>query len=80
MHPINLALLIAFSSITMASPVPAQEQREVGRISVEELKGKLARNEPVVIIVVRSEGSYNSSDKKIKGAIRMKLGEIARDR
>jgi hypothetical protein len=49
---------------------------EVERVTVDELKARLEKNEPVTILDVRSEGSYESSDKKIKGAVRMLTDEI----
>lgn len=52
------------------------EAGEVERITVEELKAKIEKNEPVTILDVRSEGSYESSDKKVKGAVRMLTDEI----
>lgn len=62
-------------------------EAEANRITVEELKASIEKNEPVIILDVRSEGSYESSDKKIKGAVRMltdeieaRLKEIPRDR
>lgn len=63
------------------------ESADVDRITVEELKAKIEKNEPVIILDVRSEGSYESSDKKIKGSTRMltdqiesRLKEIPQDR
>jgi hypothetical protein len=56
----------------------AQEQPKVGepeRMTVEELKAKITRAEPVLVIDSRSSGSYDSSDKKIKGSIRMAMDD-----
>jgi 3-mercaptopyruvate sulfurtransferase SseA len=60
---------------------------EIERITVEELKEKLAKNAPVFIIDSRSQGSYDGSEIKIKGALRIpadeiesRLKEIPRDR
>jgi hypothetical protein len=66
------------------SDLPAKEQvkeeaaqpAEPGRITVEELKAKIAKNEPVVIIDSRSQGSYDGSETKIKGAIRIPLDQV----
>jgi len=58
---------------------PAAEQKtedEVARITVDELKEKLAKNAPVFIIDSRSQGSYDGSEIKIKGAIRIAADEI----
>jgi 3-mercaptopyruvate sulfurtransferase SseA len=62
-------------------PPPAEttapsEDAEVERITVDELKAKIAKNEPVTIIDDRSEGSYESSETQIKGSIRITVDEI----
>ncbi len=49
---------------------------EIERISAEELKAKIARNQPVTIIDVRSTNSYADSDNRIKGAIHVKLRRL----
>src|SRR5215470_7973720 len=53
------------------SPDPEAGQAEAGLITVDELKAKLANGDPVLIIDARSQSSYNSSDKQIKGAVRI---------
>jgi hypothetical protein len=65
-----------------AKPVPseappqASENADIERITVEELKAKIARNEVLTIIDDRSEGSYEASETQIKGSIRMTVDEI----
>lgn len=54
----------------------AGDATEAERITVEQLKASIEKNEPVTILDVRSEGSYESSDKKIKGAVRILTDEI----
>ena len=54
----------------------SHDAAEADRITVEELKAKIEKNEPVTIIDLRSESSYESSDKKIKGSVRMITDEI----
>lgn len=54
----------------------ADHATEANRITVEQLKASIEKNEPVTIIDVRSEGSYESSDTKIKGSVRMQTDEI----
>jgi len=55
-----------------ANPTPQPDrQPEPGRITVDELKARLAKDEPVLIIDARSQSSYNSSDKQIRGAVRI---------
>lgn len=45
-------------------------------ITAEELKTKVARNDSLTIIDVRSTGSYNGSDNRIKGAIHVRLRRL----
>lgn len=68
-----------------AKPVPREpapqasedaEYADVERITVDELKAKIARNEALSIIDDRSEGSYDASETQIKGSIRMTVDEI----
>ena len=77
------------SSQATQTPPAAEhkEQGEVARITVDELKEKLAKNAPVFIIDSRSQGSYDGSEIKIIGAVRIpadeiesRLSEIPRDR
>ena len=49
---------------------------EIDHITAEELKSKLARNEPVAIIDVRASDSYIGSDNRIKGAVYVKLRRL----
>ncbi len=49
---------------------------DVPRITVEELKGRLDKGEKIVILDVRSRGSYDSSDIIIKGAVRIPPDEL----
>jgi rhodanese-related sulfurtransferase len=58
-------------------PLPQQDTSPVvERISAEELKTKLAGKRPLTIIDVRASNAYVYSDKKIKGAIRVKLRRL----
>lgn len=67
-----------------AGSVPADSQAKVNQpessavefITVEELKAKVARNERLTILDVRSTGSYIGSDDRIKGAIHVKLRKL----
>ena len=54
----------------------AQKAPEVAMITVEELKAKLANNEPVTIIDVRSSEGYAVSRTTIKGAFHLKLRRL----
>jgi hypothetical protein len=60
----------------LANASTASVPQEVERITVEQLKEKIDKNEPVFIIDSRSTGSYDGSDYKIKGAVRIPEGEI----
>lgn len=53
-----------------------QQNSPVQFITADELKGKLAKNEPVVIIDVRATSGLLDSDNKIKGAIHVKLRRL----
>ena len=48
----------------------------IERITAEELKAKLAKNEPVTILDVRATDSYVSSDNRIKGSVHVKLRRL----
>lgn len=54
----------------------AQQSQTIERITAEELKTKLAKNEPVTILDVRATDSYVSSDNRIKGSIHVKLRRL----
>ena len=58
-------------------PVSGQDKSpQIERISVQELKSKLAGKRPLTIIDVRATNSFVYSDKKIKGAIHLKLRRL----
>ena len=56
--------------------VQAQTPAAVPTITAEELKAKLAGNEPIMIIDVRSPQGYAASTTTIKGAIHFKVRKI----
>ena len=56
--------------------VDRQESASTQFITADELKAKLARNEPVTIIDVRAATGLLDSDNKIKGAIYVKLRRL----
>lgn len=78
-----------FSSIGMAmanvgasgaqapTQVKPEQPREIERITAEELKAKLAKNEPVMIIDLRAVDSFITSPSKIKGSIHMKARRLS---
>lgn len=54
----------------------AQQTAPVSMITVEELKAKLERNEPVTIIDVRSSEGFANSTTTVKGSIHFKLRKL----
>ena len=56
--------------------VQAQAPPAVNMITAEELKTKMAANQPVTIIDVRSSEGYAASANTIKGAIHFKLRKL----
>ena len=60
---------------------------EVTRVTVDEVKTRLDRGEPLVFVDARSQESWGKSDKQVPGSIRVPpdeaaghLGEIPRGR
>lgn len=78
-------LLTAFCLLLSAVTALGQEATakgqspsgEIERITVDELKAMLANHQPVTIIDARSPNSYDATETKIKGAIRMTADDIA---
>ncbi|HEY8185076.1 MAG TPA: rhodanese-like domain-containing protein [Pyrinomonadaceae bacterium] len=62
----------AFTRGDLAQQNPPQTEF----ITAEELKAKLAKNEPVTIIDVRGSAGSLNSDSKIKGAVYVKLRRL----
>ncbi len=60
-----------------ARPAESAEPAPVDRISVDELKRKLDRQEKVLIIDGRAGNSYLGSSVRIKGAIHITVDELA---
>jgi rhodanese-related sulfurtransferase len=71
-----LALAAAAVVALAQTAVNAQTPSEVQFLSAEELKTKLARNEPITVIDVRGSGDFGESDNKIKGAIHVKVRKL----
>ena len=65
-----------FESVAVTEAQPAQQDGAITLITPEELKAKIARNEPLTIIDVRATSSYVNSDSMIKGAIFVKLRRL----
>lgn len=49
---------------------------EIKRITKEELKQKIDKNEDCIVIDVRNQTAYAGSPVKIKGALRMTVDDI----
>lgn len=70
-------LLFAFIVVGLSVvTINAQTAPAVDMISAEELKAKLADNQPVTIIDVRSSESYAAASNTIRGAIHFKVRKI----
>jgi rhodanese-related sulfurtransferase len=63
-------------SVALGREVVPQKSVEIHFMTAEELKGKLAKNEPVAIIDVRATSGLLNSDNKIIGAIHVKLRRL----
>jgi rhodanese-related sulfurtransferase len=74
-----LVTIVNAGAGSRASLVSAQAQKSedgIARITAEELKAKLSRNEPVTILDVRSTEGYVSNENRIKGSIHVKLRRL----
>lgn len=74
MKKLYMPVMILVLAILPALAVAADEA--VPRITREELKSKIESNEGVIILDVRAKGSYEGSNIKIKGAIRIAPEDI----
>ena len=54
----------------------AQSSTQISRITADELKSKLSRNEAVTILDFRDTSSYGNSNDQIKGSIHVKLRKL----
>lgn len=66
----------AGSGSSAPNEVTQTSSPEVQFVTVEELKAKLAKNEPVTIIDVRGSTGVLENDNKIKGAVYVKLRRL----
>ena len=65
-------IILGVAAVTTRAQTPAA----VETITAEELKAKVAGNQPVTIIDVRSSQGYAASTTTIKGAIHFKLRKL----
>jgi len=74
-----LCLTLAAATAFAAFPQPLgspQAAPQVQFLTADELKAKLAKNEPVTVLDVRSGGDFGGSENKIKGAIHVKVRKL----
>lgn len=71
-----LFAILSVTSVVQAQNTAAKSGSNVDLISAEELKAKVDRNEPLVILDVRSSESYANSDRRIKGSIHVKVRRL----
>ena len=67
---------MAHRSRTLRAHAQAQQVPAVAFITAEELKAKMAGNQPLTIIDVRSSEGYANSNSTIKGALHFKLRRL----
>ena len=76
MRTLRYLFVVLFVAALSAISAYAQTPAAVETITAEELKAKLAGNQPVTIIDVRSPEGYAASTTTIKGAIHFKARKI----
>jgi len=69
-----LIIVAGLSALTLQAQAPPTP--DVAMISADELKAKLAGNEPVTIIDVRGSEAYASATQSIKGSIHFKTRKL----
>src|SRR5690349_7247218 len=69
-----LIIVAGLSALSVQAQAPAAPN--VAMISADELKSKLAGNQPVMIIDVRGSETYASANQTIKGAIHFKTRKL----
>ena len=71
----NLSILVVLLSSAMVAQAQ-QPAPPVSMITADELKAKMARNDPVTVIDVRSSEGFASSTITVKGSIHFKLRKL----
>lgn len=72
---LGLAVMVFF---LMAAAAYSAGTVDVARITPEELSARLSKGERVVVVDVRSQGSYERSGVKIRGAVRVSPNDPGR--
>ncbi|HSB11966.1 MAG TPA: rhodanese-like domain-containing protein [Blastocatellia bacterium] len=70
----------AYQRIDVPRIKPQNKQQQLAPVEFvtpEELKTKIAKNEPVEIVDVRGASAYAQSDRKIIGSVHMKVRRVA---
>ena len=70
------ALLIFLVVVLLMVAAQGQQQPPINMITAEELKAKMANNQPVTIIDVRSAEGFANSNTTVKGSIHYKLRKL----
>jgi rhodanese-related sulfurtransferase len=70
------ALLIFLFFVLFVVAAQGQQQPPINMITAEELKAKMANNQPVTIIDVRSAEGFANSGTTVKGSIHYKLRKL----
>jgi len=70
------ALLIFLFLVLFVVAAQGQQQPPISMITAEELKAKMANNQPVTIIDVRSAEGFANSNTTVKGSIHYKLRKL----
>ena len=74
---IHIARFMSILIVVVAAVIAAQAQQPAASmITVDELKAKMARSEPVTIIDVRSSEGFANSTTTVKGSIHFKLRKL----
>ena len=69
----------AYQRVELAGTKPQNKQEQPGHvefITPEELKAKIAKNEPVTIVDLRGPSVYAQSDQTIRGSVHMKVRRV----
>ena len=64
------------AAVSLSAEPALQNSEETEFISVEELKAKLSKNEPVAIVDVRAPNGLPANPEKIRGAVYVKLRRL----
>jgi len=69
-------LIVTLVLIVVGVTAQAQQAPSVNMITAEELKTKMANNEPVTVVDVRSAEGFANSSSTLKGSIHFKLRKL----